>query len=266
MVRGLGSFIIGTVVLAVLFWTLEALWPEDRNQPKWRKDSLNDLIYWFFDSYIVRGVASIAVIIAIGLTARTLPRLPQNIISMQPSWLQVLEILLIGDIIGYWLHRIFHINTTLWPFHAVHHSPEKIDWLAAARVHPLETMVNHIGIVLPLYFLGFSGGVLSFYAPFLAIYPIFLHANLAWNYGPLRYLIASPAWHRWHHSSDLQALNKNFSGLFPFVDAIFGTAYFPRYGQPQKYGLHNQQMPTSFTKQLLYPFRPKQPNPTQQVV
>ncbi len=254
------GFALGTAVLALLFWLMEALWPEDRTQPKWRRDSLTDLTYWFFDNYVTRILAGIVVVVAIGVTARFVPRLSVGMVAAQPGWLQVLEILLLGDLIGYWVHRAFHSWSGLWPFHAVHHSPTKLDWLAAARLHPINSFADKVAVILPFYFLGFSGNVLAAYAPFLAIYPIVLHANVRWNFGPFRYLLASPAFHRWHHSSDLQALNKNFSGLFPFVDVIFGTAYFPRYGHPQRYGLHNEQMPAGILPQLAYPFKRKQPD------
>src|SRR5262249_31281975 len=47
------------------------------------------------------------------------------------------------DFISYWLHRAFH-GRRLWPFHAVHHSSVDLDWLSAARVHPLNDIVNRM--------------------------------------------------------------------------------------------------------------------------
>jgi sterol desaturase/sphingolipid hydroxylase (fatty acid hydroxylase superfamily) len=105
--------------------------------------------------------------------------------------------------------------------------------------------------------LGFSNGVLAAYAPFLALYPIFIHANISWDFGPIGYIIASPRFHRWHHSSDKAALDKNFAGLFPAIDYIFGTAYYPKGVAPQKYGLDGEQMPVGVWQQLSYPFRKK---------
>ena len=39
--------------------------------------------------------------------------------------------------------------------------------------------------------------------------------------------LASPAFHRWHHSSDPAARDKNYAQTFSIIDFVFGTAYFP---------------------------------------
>jgi sterol desaturase/sphingolipid hydroxylase (fatty acid hydroxylase superfamily) len=51
-------------------------------------------------------------------------------IGKQPLWLQIIEILLITDFVQYWAHRAFHRIPFLWKFHAIHHSAERMDWLA----------------------------------------------------------------------------------------------------------------------------------------
>lgn len=251
MVRAVVAFLM----LAALFWLIEAIWPEDRTQPKWRSDSFTDLIYWVFDGIVTKFVTTVVVVIAIVVATLTLPHSEFSWISAQPAWLQALEILVLGDLIGYWVHRLFHTVPQMWKIHAVHHSPVKLDWLAAARFHPLDNVAHRVAAAVPLYLLGFSGEALAIYAPFLALYPIFIHANVSWNYGPFRYFITSPEFHRWHHSSDEEALDKNFSGLFPFFDYLFGTAYMPKARRPVKYGLNNEIMPKGIWEQLLYPFQ-----------
>jgi sterol desaturase/sphingolipid hydroxylase (fatty acid hydroxylase superfamily) len=253
--EGIVRVVFGFAIMAVLFWLIETIWPEDRNQPRWRSDSFTDLIYWIFDGIVTKFITTVAVILAIITTALMIPRSSGGWVTSQPLWLQALEILVLGDLIGYWVHRLFHRLPSLWRIHAVHHSPVKLDWLAAARFHPLDSVAHRVAATVPLYLLGFSGGVLALYAPFLAIYPIFIHANVSWNFGPLKYFITSPEFHRWHHSSDQAALDKNFSGLFPFFDYLFGTAYMPKNRRPQKYGLNNEIMPDGILPQLLYPFR-----------
>ncbi|HEX5369098.1 MAG TPA: hypothetical protein VFY10_06750 [Dehalococcoidia bacterium] len=62
-------------------------------------------------------------------------------------------------------------------------------------------------------------------------------------------------YHRWHHSAEREAINKNFSGLFPFVDGLFGTLYFPKGRQPTTFGVADQPVPAGFLPQLVYPFR-----------
>jgi sterol desaturase/sphingolipid hydroxylase (fatty acid hydroxylase superfamily) len=123
------------------------------------------------------------------------------------------------------------------------------------RLHPVNDVVSRIVQVLPLYWLGFNGLVLAAVVPFLTLYALLLHANVSWTYGPLRYAIASPAFHRWHHTSEEEGLDRNFSGLFPFIDLAFGTFYMPPGRQPQRFGLIGDDVPDGLLSQLAYPFR-----------
>jgi sterol desaturase/sphingolipid hydroxylase (fatty acid hydroxylase superfamily) len=153
---------------------------------------------------------------------------------------------------GYWLHRLFHTGAW-WPFHAVHHSSEELDWLSSVRVHPVNEAVNNIAPVVPLLFLGFNPTVTAGVAGFLTFYAIFLHADVDWDFGPLRSVIATPVFHRWHHSKDPAAVDKNFAGLLPLWDIIFGTYYMPRDRMPCDFGVP-EKVPTSYFGQLWHPF------------
>lgn len=143
----------------------------------------------------------------------------------------------------------------LWRVHAVHHSSRALDWLASVRLHPLNELITRMVQVLPFYFLGFSPLVLAGVAPFLSLYAILLHANVNWSFGPLRYVIASPLFHRWHHTSEEEGLDKNFAGLLPIWDLLFGTWHMPQGKYPQKFGIVGNDMPESLWGQMMYPFR-----------
>jgi sterol desaturase/sphingolipid hydroxylase (fatty acid hydroxylase superfamily) len=56
---------------------------------------------------------------------------------------------------------------------------------------------------------------------------IFIHANVSWGFGKLGVLVASPKFHRWHHTSEDEGLDKNFAGLLPVFDIVFGTYCMP---------------------------------------
>jgi len=256
----IGKAIIGFLILLVLFWILESLWPEDRKQPKIRKGAITDMLYYFILIPGTKLLSTVVIAIGVYVTLRFIPHRQVPWIAGQPGWAQALEILLIGDLIGYWTHRAFHSFSLLWPFHAVHHSSEQVDWLSSVRVHPIDTVASKLCVTLPIFLLGFSGSVLAPYTLFLAIYPILLHANVSWAYGPFKYVIASPAYHRWHHAAEEVSLYKNFSGLFPIFDIIFGTAYFPNH-KPSAYGLYQDHMSNNIFAQLWYPFRRRTPTP-----
>lgn len=90
--------------------------------------------------------------------------------------------------------------------------------------------------------------------PLLTAYSIFLHANVRWDYGPLRYVIASPRFHRWHHTSQAEGLDRNFAGLFPWIDLAFGTFYMPPGREPEVFGVADG-VPAGLLGQLAWPFR-----------
>ena len=59
-------------------------------------------------------------------------------------------------------------------------------------------------------------------APILTFDAIFIHVNLIWGLGPFRGVIATPVFHRWHHSRNRKAWDKNFASLQPLWCLLFG--------------------------------------------
>jgi sterol desaturase/sphingolipid hydroxylase (fatty acid hydroxylase superfamily) len=149
---------------------------------------------------------------------------------------------------------LFH-SRRLWKFHAVHHSSKEVDWLSSVRLHPVNDAVSRIFQAVPFVLLGFSPAVVAAYVPFLTLYAILLHANVSWTFGPMGYLVASPAFHRWHHTKEPEAIDKNFAGLLPMWDLLFGTFYLPKDRRPTEFGVHDDGVPENFWGQLAYPFR-----------
>ena len=88
---------------------------------------------------------------------------------------------------------------------------------------------------------------------FSAILPILNHSNTKFQFSILNRIIATPDFHHWHHSNDLAARDKNFSG-FPIIDLFFGTYYVPKNQMPETYGV-DETIPKTYWQQLLYPFQ-----------
>lgn len=252
--------VIGFLALGLVLYTLEWRFPVHRQQKILRAGFGTDLIYWFFTPLVTRSItrfATILVLVPLGLLlGREIgPGLAAGAgpIARQPFWAIALEMLVLGDLIGYWLHRWFH-QGRMWRFHAVHHGSEQLDWLAAVRVHPVNDLVMKVGQASVLLCLGFPLTALAAYVPFLSFYALLLHANVGWSFGPLRHVLASPAFHRWHHTGEKAGLNKNFAGLLPVWDLLFGSFYMPDRA-PAKFGIRDGDMPKGFWGQLAYPFR-----------
>jgi sterol desaturase/sphingolipid hydroxylase (fatty acid hydroxylase superfamily) len=260
MVQVLG-ILIALAGLSVLLYTLERLFPSVLGQQWWRRGCDVDVLYWLFTPLVTRTVLKIVgvagVVIVLGALGRQVgPRISEGFgpVVWQPLWLLLIEMLVLGDLIGYWTHRWFH-RSRQWKLHAVHHSSTQLDWLSTVRVHPVNDVVSKLVPALILVCLGFPLKALAGYVPLLTFYACLVHANVDWSFGPLRCVIASPLFHRWHHTTEEQGLNKNFAPLFPFVDLMFGTFYMPSGQRPERFGTSGTQVPETFLGQLLFPFR-----------
>lgn len=258
--------LVGFVVLSVLFFFIERVVGQaigrGRAQRVFRSGWLTDFIYWVLKPLVVNPMVKyVAIVPAIVLIAAKLVDAETfklgtyagyGPVSRQPVWLQLIEIYALGDFVGYWTHRLFH-NGRWWPFHAVHHSSEELDWLGSVRVHPVNDLVDKFAQVTPFLLLGFNPLAAASSAVFFTLYAIFLHANVNWDFGPLRCIVASPVFHRWHHSRDVEAWDKNFAGLLPLWDILFGTCYMPKGKWPENFGIL-EPMPPGFFGQLWEPF------------
>lgn len=170
-----------------------------------------------------------------------------------PIFLQALLILFCADFFQYWTHRFFHNNPSLWQFHKVHHSVKCMDWIASSRLHIVDILITRSISYIPIVCLGFSHEAFQLYLPLVALQAVFVHANVRFGFGPLRYILTTPLVHHWHHSCEDEALNKNFAVSFSCIDVVFGTFYCPK-KWPNQYGLNQEKISEKFFKQLFYPF------------
>jgi sterol desaturase/sphingolipid hydroxylase (fatty acid hydroxylase superfamily) len=178
----------------------------------------------------------------------------QSLITSLPIVLQLAVLLVFADLVQYAVHRAFHEVPALWKFHAVHHSSEHMDWLAGSRSHFVEILVDRSLVMVPLYLLGPDKAALDAYVLFAAAQAVFIHANVAVPFGPIKYLLTTPQFHHWHHSSDKPAIDTNYAVHLPFIDRIFGTYHMPDEHWPLKYGT-TKPLPSTFAGQAAYPFR-----------
>ena len=128
-----------------------------------------------------------------------------------------------------------------------------LDWLSAARVHPVNDLANKAAQAAIVVALGYAPVLLAGALPFFTAYAVFQHANVSWDFGRLRRVLASRRFHRWHHTSAAEGRDKNFADLLPFWDIVFGTYYLPAI-QPTQFG-SPESIPNDLLSQVLWPFR-----------
>jgi sterol desaturase/sphingolipid hydroxylase (fatty acid hydroxylase superfamily) len=249
---------LGLPVLLGVFWLLDR-WARRRRKVQWGPDRRVNLVYWFLQFVGVDPVVDWAQHVFFGAMLATSAGVVRGVtapwVGRQPAVLQGIVLVLTADLLLYWWHRFMHTRVA-WRYHAVHHSTVELDWLGAVRHHPLEGLAGSLITGVPLVLLGFSSGVVAGWWIPLSIFLDWLsHANLGWDFGPFRYVLASPAYHRWHHATDAEAIDKNFAQVFPIWDVLFGTCYLPSDGrQPKGYGLVANDVPATLGGQLLHPF------------
>jgi sterol desaturase/sphingolipid hydroxylase (fatty acid hydroxylase superfamily) len=129
-----------------------------------------------------------------------------------------------------------------------------LEWISAARFHPINLFFGSVIADVVLLLAGISPNVFVVLGPITIAHSAFVHANLDWTLGPFKYVIASPVFHRWHHTAAERGGEKNFAATFPVLDLLFGTFYMPAKVLPDRYGVDDKTFPRTFGAQLMHPF------------
>lgn len=257
------------IAAAVVFPILTSRFACNDIAPWWRRKRLaTDFCYWFLIPVFTRllriGLLVLGGALIFGIhTNQELAAFfarGHGPLAALPFWGQIILYLIVSDFLLYWMHRIFH-GAAMWKYHKIHHEPEEVDWISAARFHPVNLALGTVMVDVVILLAGIAPAALGMLAPFNVMMSAFVHANLNWTLGPFKYVLASPVFHRWHHTSLDRGGGTNFAGTFPVFDLLFGTFYMPKNELPDAYGIGEPDFPQTFGGQLLYPFRDKAPAP-----
>jgi sterol desaturase/sphingolipid hydroxylase (fatty acid hydroxylase superfamily) len=252
-----------SIALGIVFAVLTHWSACNPGRPWWQKrEIVTDVCYWFLIPLGARFVRIGLMVMGAAMLfdihgADALIKFYDNgfgPLSELPLWAQALTFLIVSDFLLYWVHRGYH-GAHMWKYHAVHHSSEDLDWISAARFHPVNILLGTVLVDVALLLAGISPNVMLWVGPFTTATSALVHANLNWTFGPFNYVLASPVFHRWHHTALERGGSSNFAGTFPIWDVLFGTFYMPKNELPDAYGIADKSFPASFGAQLLYPFR-----------
>ena len=235
-------------LLAVVFIPLEKAFAAVK-QPILHGATLTDLAFFFGQSLLWSGLT----ISALRLLITPLGSPLEPAVASLPWGVQAVGIVLMGDLVVYWAHRLSHRIPLLWRFHRVHHTPTRMDWLAAHREHPIDGLWTQLWLNLPAILVGFPIVTIAGVAAFRGAWGMLIHSNTALRLGPLRYLIGAPRLHHWHH--DLHSGGRyNFANLCPLMDLLFGTFHEPDV-EPHAYGT-SERTPRGYLGLLIKPMLP----------
>lgn len=259
-IRQIAALSLWLALLSLLFIPLERLFAL-HDQRIFRKGMLVDLGYFFLSGILPTLLLSLPVAMLAWAAHQITPGSLTALIAGWPLWLKIVAALVVADIGSYWGHRLSHEIPFLWRFHMIHHAPEEMDFMVNTHAHPIDMAFTRLCGLAPLYILGLAapGTGTGSMIPLIVMlvgtaWGFFVHANLRWRFGPLEWLVSTPAFHHWHHTNDdPKNFNKNYSAMLPWVDYLFGTLYLPKH-TPPRYGI-DAPVAEGMIGQMVHPFR-----------
>ncbi|GAA4642374.1 sterol desaturase family protein [Gordonia humi] len=246
--------LVGVVLVAIaVSFGAERLIPYQRDWNRPRHDRLRDALHGLVnESLILLSVAIIPILAAARGPHTWWP-------TSWPFWAQVVVSIVVADFGITVVHMASHRFGWMWRLHAVHHSVTRCYGLNGLMKHPVHQTLEMFGGVVPLIALGIPTSVASALAVCVAVQLLMQHSNADYRVGPMRYVLALNAGHRFHHLKHPGDGDVNF-GLFTLVwDHLAGTFSYDRSRRFTSSDLGiaaKPDYPASYPRQLVTPFRP----------
>lgn len=264
------NYFYGLIIISLVVWGLEIVFPWRKNQPLFRKDFWLDTFYMFFNFFLLNLIVLIALSNTaeqffndiLGLVGLSVANFQLFDINTFPYWARLFVFFIIIDFVQWFTHTLLHRYEFLWNFHKVHHSVKQMGFAAHLRYHWMEPVVYNSMKYIPLAIMG------GFTAQDVAIVHFFNitighlnHANINWDYGWLKYILNNPRMHIWHHAKELpedRKMGVNFGITLSIWDYIFKTNYIPYNGRDIELGFDgDEEFPKDFIHQEMYPLGKK---------
>ena len=264
------NYFYGLIIISLVVWGLEIVFPWRKNQPLFRKDFWLDTFYMFFNFFLLNLIVFIALSNTaaelfndiLGVVGLSIANFKVFDINTFPYWARLLVFFIVIDFVQWFTHTLLHKYEFLWNFHKVHHSVKQMGFAAHLRYHWMEPVVYNSMKYIPLAIMG------GFTAQDVAIVHFFNitighlnHANINWDYGWLKYILNNPRMHIWHHAKELpkdRRTGVNFGITLSIWDYIFKTNYIPYDGRDIEIGFEgDEHFPKDFIGQEIYPLNKK---------
>ncbi|WP_024768160.1 sterol desaturase family protein [Aquimarina macrocephali] len=256
------NYFWGLIIISLLVWGLEVIFPWRKNQSVFRKDFWLDGFYMFFNFFLfaiaISGFYKLLEVIFkdIGVSAKTLTIIDVSNLS---TWVQLLLFFIVLDFVQWFTHILLHKYPFLWRFHKIHHSVKEMGFAAHLRYHWMENIfykpLKTIGVMV----LGGFEPEQAYIVHFLAItIGHFNHSNIKITWGPLKYILNNPVMHLYHHSYELPkgSYGVNFGISLSLWDYIFKTNYIPEDSGTIALGFPgDEKVPENFIGQIIYGFK-----------
>ena len=256
------NYFWGLIVISLVVWLLEIIFPWRKNQSRIRKDFWLDGFYMFFNFFIFSIFISgdykaIGLFFSeMGITTKSLAVFN---LSNWPVGIQLIVFFIILDFVQWLTHLLLHKYEVLWRFHKVHHSVKEMGFSAHLRYHWMENILYKPLKTLGVMLLGGFEPEQAYIVHFIAITIGHLnHANIRITCGPLKYVLNNSVMHLYHHMKALpedKSKGINFGISLSIWDFLFKTNYLPDDNGEIELGFPNEEnFPKGFFGQLFTGF------------
>ena len=256
------NYFWGLIVISLVVWLLEIIFPWRKNQSRIRKDFWLDGFYMFFNFFIFSIFISgdykaIGLFLSeMGITTKSLAVFN---LSNWPAGIQLIVFFIILDFVQWLTHLLLHKYEVLWRFHKVHHSVKEMGFSAHLRYHWMENILYKPLKTLGVMLLGGFEPEQAYIVHFIAITIGHLnHANIRITCGPLKYVLNNSVMHLYHHMKALpedKSKGINFGISLSIWDFLFKTNYLPDDNGEIELGFPNEEnFPKGFFGQLFTGF------------
>ena len=251
---GLDWMVLDLFFTGAMFALLESVFPRVRpHQSPLRQGWQLDLGYFGINHLAIGVFMVVSAHFAQDYFAWAVNPWVQAHVLALPGVVRFVLVILAADLVEYVTHRSMHEVPALWRVHAIHHSPDAMDWLSGSRLHFLEPLATRSLVLVPIFLLGFPQDTIFAYVLFISVQSVVIHSNIRMNLGWLRYVVVTTQFHHWHHAADQEAVDKNYTAHTPLWDLLFGTWHLPADRWPLKYGTIKP-VPGGMAGQFLHPF------------
>lgn len=247
---------LSTIAVLAFF---ERLMPYEKTWLKRDGETFNDIAHTLLNKGGAQLAAAIGASFPMAVATGVRPAFSSPIDIWPQSWplfLQVVLGLVIAEFGLYWAHRLAHEKMSLWRFHALHHSVERLWVINTGRFHMMDSLVKVVLSQIPLYIIGAPLPVFLWISAVTAFIGLLTHCNIDVKTGPLDYVMSTPRLHRWHHSKVLVEGNTNYGENLALWDLVLGTYHNPPRPSSTNIGISGKFAPT-FLGQLVQPFSKK---------
>ena len=253
------NFFWGIILISLIIWLLEIIFPWRKNQKIIRKDFWLDGFYLFFNFFIFSIIISgFYEIIYQFFISRGIEMDSIKIIDLSSLHIsiQLLIFFVIIDFFQWIAHFFLHKIEFLWNFHKVHHSVKEMSFSSHMRYHWMENVLYKPFKTIGVMLIGGFEPEQAYIVHFIAItIGHFNHSNIKISWGPLKYIFNNPIMHLYHHAKNTpqNRVGVNFAISLSIWDYIFRTNYVPEDSGNVVLGFKgDEKFPDKFIDQNLY--------------